>query len=171
MGRIFKSIFILRYLDEKPLRQGIEKQLNRIEQSHQFAKAIFFGNNQEFKVETKEEQEIAVGCRHLIQNAIVLWNYLFISEKLSEIIEQEEHKKLLNSFSNSSIMTWQHINLHGEYDFEIAKPTTSFDLEKNPIDGSEYGLNLPNEHFLPFFRRGQNYLDQIPKSSNKRGPN
>jgi TnpA family transposase len=85
LGRIFKSIFILRYLDEAPLRQGIEKQLNRIEQSHQFAKAVFFGNNQEFKMETKEEQEIAVGCRHLVQNAIVLWNYLFISEKLSEI--------------------------------------------------------------------------------------
>lgn len=130
MGRIFKSIFILRYLDERPLRQGIEKQLNRIEQSHQFAKAVFFGNNQEFKVETKEEQEVAVGCRHLIQNAIVLWNYLFISEKLSEIVDVDEHKKILNAFSNCSIMTWQHINLHGEYDFEIAKPTTSFDLEK-----------------------------------------
>lgn len=81
-------------------------------------------------METKGEQEIAVSCRHLIQNAIVLWNYLFISEKISEIIEQEDHKKILNSFAHSSIMTWQHINLHGEYDFEIAKPTTSSDLEK-----------------------------------------
>lgn len=130
LGRIFKSIFILRYLDEKPLRQGIEKQLNRIEQSHQFAKAVFFGNNQEFKFETKEEQEISVGCRHLIQNAIVLWNYMHISGKLAETTNKEEHNGILESLTNSSIMTWQHVNLHGEYDFNMTQNTSSFDIEK-----------------------------------------
>ncbi|MCF2220637.1 transposase [Chryseobacterium sp. PS-8] len=72
VGRIHETIFLLRYFDEPPLRQNIEKQLNKIELSHLFAKAVFFGNNQEFKYETKEEQEIAVACRYLIQNAIIL---------------------------------------------------------------------------------------------------
>ena len=72
MGRIYKTIFLLRYLSEPPLRQAIAKQLNKVEHSHDFANAVFFGRNQEFKVSTKDEQEIALSCRHLIQNSIVL---------------------------------------------------------------------------------------------------
>jgi TnpA family transposase len=46
-GRIIKSLFILRYIDDVELRQAVEKQLNRIELSNKFSKAILFGNNQE----------------------------------------------------------------------------------------------------------------------------
>lgn len=39
-------------------------------------------NNWWFTVAGKEnkEREIAVGCKSLIQNSIVLWNYLFLSQ-------------------------------------------------------------------------------------------
>ena len=127
-GRIYKTIFLLKYYDEVNLRQRIEKQLNRIELSHHFAKTVFFGNNQELKYATKEEQEIAVGCRHLIQNAIILWNYLFISEKLSQITNQTDLQKHINLLKNSSMMSWQHVNLHGKYDFDIEVNTTPFDM-------------------------------------------
>jgi TnpA family transposase len=127
-GRICKTIFLLKYYDEVNLRQRIEKQLNRIELSHHFAKTVFFGNNRELKYATKEEQEIAVGCRHLIQNAIILWNYLFISEKLSRITNHAELQKQINLLKNCSMMSWQHVNLHGKYDFDIEVNTTPFDM-------------------------------------------
>ena len=129
LGRIHKTIFLLRYLSETPLRQEIEKQLNKVELSHQFAKAVFFGNNQEFKAGTKEEQEIALSCRHVIQNSIILWNYLFISDKISKSKTKEEHSKILEKLQHSSVMTWQHINLHGEYDFEVSNNNRGFDME------------------------------------------
>src|SRR5215210_454724 len=47
-GKIPKTLFILKYLDEPVFRQAIEKQLNKIESSQKFAKAISFGHNQEF---------------------------------------------------------------------------------------------------------------------------
>lgn len=40
-GRITKTLFILKYYDDVELRQKIEKQLNLVELSHKFAKAIF----------------------------------------------------------------------------------------------------------------------------------
>ena len=43
----------------------MEKQLNIIELANKFSKAIFFANNQEFR----EEQEIIIACKVLIQNA------------------------------------------------------------------------------------------------------
>ena len=95
VGRIYKTIFILKYLDDINLRQSTEKALNRIEQSHQFAKAIFFGNNQELKQASQEEQEISIGARHLIQNAVVLWNYLKISDVLLNSESNERFQEIL----------------------------------------------------------------------------
>jgi TnpA family transposase len=80
-GRIVKTIFILRYVDDLELRQAIEKQLNRVESYHQFGKAIFFARNQEFNYATREEQLVGEGCKRLIANAIICWNFLYLSKK------------------------------------------------------------------------------------------
>lgn len=130
LGRIYKTIFLLRYLTEVSLRQEIEKQLNKVELSHRFAKAVFFDNNQEFKVATKDQQQIVLSCRHLIQNSIILWNYLFISDKLARTKDRSEYEHILSLVRNSSIMTWQHINMYGEYDFEISNRKVSFDINR-----------------------------------------
>ena len=75
-GKIIKTDFLLTYIDDVELRQRIEKQLNKVESSNKFSKAVFFGNNTEFTVATIEEQNIANNCKRLIQNSIILWNYL-----------------------------------------------------------------------------------------------
>lgn len=38
------------------IRQSIEKQLNKLESSNKFSKAVFDGNNQDFQQSTKDEQ-------------------------------------------------------------------------------------------------------------------
>ena len=84
-GKIFRTEFILKYYNDLELRQSIEKLLSHIELMNRFSKAVFFGNNQEFQVATKEEQEKIILCRRLIQNSIVLWNYLYLSDLLTKI--------------------------------------------------------------------------------------
>jgi hypothetical protein len=64
-----------------------------------------------------EEQEISVSCKILLQNAIVLWNYLYLSQLLSSTEEKTKRDELLKIIKNGSIMYWQHINLLGKYDF------------------------------------------------------
>lgn len=81
-GQIIKSIFILTYIDDVDLRQSIEKALNKVEHSQKFAKAVYHGGNQESLQATKEEQEKAEACKRLIQNAIILWNYLYLSKEI-----------------------------------------------------------------------------------------
>ena len=84
-GQIIKSIFLLKYIDDVTLRQVIEKQLNKLESANKFLKAVFYGNNQEFSQETKDEQLVAEGCKRLIANAIILWNYLYLSEVITKV--------------------------------------------------------------------------------------
>ena len=114
------------------LRQAVEKQLNRIELSNKFSKAILFGNNQEIQYSSKEEQEMVVGCQRLIQNAIVLWNELYLSQKLALLEDGESRKALLTIIRNGSTLIWHYVNLHGEYDFtqDIEEQDMLFDMEK-----------------------------------------
>jgi TnpA family transposase len=67
-GRIPKTHFILKYSDVFQFRQAIEKQLNKVEVSNKFSKAVSFGHSQEFLQSEKEDQEIAEACRRLIKD-------------------------------------------------------------------------------------------------------
>ncbi|WP_323594998.1 Tn3 family transposase [Aliarcobacter butzleri] len=99
------------------LRQRIEKQLNKVESANRFSKAVFFGNNAEFIFATQEEQNIANNCKRLIQNAVILWNYLYIDKKLQEAKSQSQKDEIIEAIKNSSIVHWSHINFYGTYDF------------------------------------------------------
>ena len=95
----------------------IEKQLNKVESANRFSKAVFFGNNAEFIFATQEEQNIANNCKRLIQNAVILWNYLYIDKKLQEAKSQSQKDEIIEAIKNSSIVHWSHINFYGTYDF------------------------------------------------------
>jgi TnpA family transposase len=130
-GKIIKTLFILRYVDDKELRQSIEKQLNKIEHAHRFAKAIAFGSGQEITQAEKEDQDISAECRRLIENSVICWNYLYLTHKLTKA-DKTEQEKLLKALKEGSIITWRHINFYGEYDFseEKLKDSIGFNLPK-----------------------------------------
>ena len=127
-GKITKSLFILKYYDDCAFRQSIETQLNKIESSNKFSKAVSFGHSNEFLQSEKEEQEIAETCRRLIKNAIICWNYLYLSRELAAEKNEERKAKLLEAIENGSVMTWAHFNLHGEFDFSDEKMQDSVGL-------------------------------------------
>ncbi len=66
----------------------------------------------------------------LIQNAIVLWNYLYLSQSLSNVADLEEREYLLEAIAEGSILSWMHVNMQGAYDFtQIAANEGPFDLQ------------------------------------------
>lgn len=127
-GKIHKTLFILQYVDDLEFRQSIEKQLNKVEGSHKLAKAIALGNDHAFLQGDKEDQDIAEGCRRLIKNVLIYWNYLYLSKEI--IKEKNEERKLLliEAAKNGSMMRWSHFNLAGEYDFSDEKMIDSVGL-------------------------------------------
>ena len=91
---------------------------------------MFYGNNQEFQQATKDEQLIADGCKRLIENAIICWNYLYLSQLIIESKTEREKQNLVEVIRSGSVVAWQHINLQGEYDFseEILENSIEFRL-------------------------------------------
>jgi TnpA family transposase len=106
---------VLRYIDDVTLRQIIEKQLNKGAVANKFATAISFAGA-EVTQAYRDDQEISAMCKTIIQNIIILWNYI----ELTKIIMRSDNtsrQAILENITNASILTWQHINLHGIYDF------------------------------------------------------
>ena len=103
------------------MRQAIEKQLDRIEHTHRFTRAVSVGNPREFLQAEKEEQEMAEACKRLIKNCIICWNYLYLSQKLEDTEDAASREAFLEAVANGSAVSWQHINLLGEYDFSDDK--------------------------------------------------
>ncbi|BBP02283.1 Tn3 family transposase [Sulfuriferula nivalis] len=127
-GKAPKTVFILKYCDDLPFRQSIEKQLNKGEGSNKFSKAVSFGHSHEFIQGEKEDQEIAEACRRLIKNAIVCWNYLYLSRILAEEKNEARRALLIEAIRNGSAATWAHFNLHGEFDFSDERMVDSMGL-------------------------------------------
>lgn len=143
-GKIPKSEFILTYIDVLDFRQSVEKQLNKGESSHKFSKAVSFGNNQEFLQGEKVEQEIAEGCKRLIKNAIICWNYLYATQVIARESCPQRRKALFEQFKRASMATWKHLNLHGEYDFSDDKLQDSVGL-RVPITLGLQALENPED--------------------------
>ena len=74
---------------------------------------------------------LIVACRVFIQNCIVLWNYLYLSQVLADEQDKDARKSLLQTIKRSSVICWRHINLSGEYDFISANDSVGmvFDLD------------------------------------------
>ncbi len=116
-GRIIKTQHMLTYYNDLEFRQQIQKQLNRVELSNKFSDAVFWDRGKQFHVGTKEEQEQQTLCKMIIQNAIILWNYLFLSDRVLQNNTPEDRKEMVESIQKGSVLAWKHINFSGKYDF------------------------------------------------------
>ena len=102
-GKIIKSGFILKYLNELDLRQSIEKQLSLIENNNKFSKAVSQENDKSFVQQLQSEQIIAESCRRLMKAAIICWNCLFLNNKIRASTNQREIQNIVKTLNNNQL--------------------------------------------------------------------
>ena len=81
----------------------------------------------------RSNRKLLEGCRRLIKNAIICWNYLYLTQKIAEAESEERRQELLTAVRNGSVAAWEHVNLHGEYDFSDEKLQDSIGLQVSKI--------------------------------------
>jgi hypothetical protein len=64
-----------------------------------------------------EPERLCSRAATLIKNCIICWNYLYLSQKLTEMDDPRRREAILNALTHGSAVAWQHVNLLGEYDF------------------------------------------------------
>ncbi len=131
LGRMVRTGFLLRYMDDQSLRKRIDDQLDKLESTNTFARAVFYGQNGQIPYAGKEEQQLADACKRLVQNVIVCWNCLYLNQYLFQA-PVAERQAVADAIAASSPVSWQHINLHGEFDFsdDALKDSLRFDVEE-----------------------------------------
>ena len=117
LGRLIKSNFVLNYVNDEELRTSIQKQLNRVELGQKLTDAVFFGRKGKLRVGLEEEIQKAMSCNTLLRNVVIMWNYMFLSDYYYSLDDDETRKDVLDSISNGSVVSWEHINTLGVYEF------------------------------------------------------
>jgi hypothetical protein len=87
LGRVVKTIYILKYFNEEELRHRVQLRLNRSEHRHSLARWIFFANQGEFRTGGYQEIMNKASCLSLVSNAILVWNTLQIA-RIVETLRQ-----------------------------------------------------------------------------------
>ena len=97
-------------------KQNVQQALNRGENYHQLHRAISFANFGKLRFRTEYEQQLWNECSRLIANCIIYYNTAILSNLLSykEKIGNTQDAEMIKQISP---IAWQHINLHGRYEF------------------------------------------------------
>jgi hypothetical protein len=93
-------------------------QLNRGEDRHKLARAVFHGKRGELRQRYREGQEDQLGALGLVLNIIVLWNTLYM-EAVLEQLQREGFPVHPADVARLSPVMFEHINLLGRYAFLV----------------------------------------------------
>ncbi len=122
VGRIAKTMYLLTYIDDASYRRRILLQLNRGEQRHQLARAVFHGRKRELRQRYQTGQEDQLGALGLVVKMVVLWNTLYLNKAMAHLkatgvaVREQDLKRLIP-------LGFDHIRLTGRYNFTLtAKP-------------------------------------------------
>jgi hypothetical protein len=88
-----------------------------VELSNKFHDAVFWARKHQFHVGTQEEQEKYTLCRTIIQNAVILWNYLALSAQYVALGDAKAKQDMATTIAQGSVLTWRYVNFTGEYEF------------------------------------------------------
>jgi TnpA family transposase len=113
---IIKSLYLLDYIDLPPLRQNVQRALNRGESYHKLRRAISYANFGKLRFKTEQEQQIWNECSRLLTNCIIYYNASILSNLL-EYKEKNGDGQDMALLKQVSPIAWQHINLYGRYEF------------------------------------------------------
>src|SRR4051812_42654152 len=118
LGRIDKTIHALTFIADGNKRRRILTQLNRGEDRHKLARAVFHGKRGELRQRYREGQEDQLGALGLVVNVIILWNTLYINAALEQLAG-EGYPVRPADVARLSPLVFDHINLLGRYAFSV----------------------------------------------------
>lgn len=118
LGRLIKTLYLLRFIDDETYRRRILVQLNRGEGRHQLARIIFHGKRGELRQRYREGQEDQLGALGLVVNLVVLWNTIYMDAALDQLAAEGYDIKP-EDVARLSPLGFRHVNMLGRYAFTL----------------------------------------------------
>ena len=138
VGRMDKTLHLLSYLDDEEQRRRILGQLNRGEERHRLARAVFHGKRGELRQRYRQGQEDQLDALGLVVNVLVLWNTLYLDAALTAL-RSEGHPVREEDVARLSPLDCEHVNLLGRYAFSLPEEVRRGELRalRDPTGGAD----------------------------------
>ncbi|NJK81745.1 MAG: transposase [Chloroflexaceae bacterium] len=119
LGRVIKTIFLCPYLHNLELRREINAGLNVIENWNSANSFIFYGHNGEMSTNLRDDQDVAMLARHLLQNSLVYVNTLMLQDVLAEPAWLA--RMTATNVRTLTPLIYQHVNSYGTFQLDLER--------------------------------------------------
>jgi TnpA family transposase len=114
VGRVIRTVQLLRYLSDAPLRRRVTAATNKVESFNRFSQWVGFGNQGVIADNDPIEQEKAMKFNALLTNAVIFHNALDIAEIVRHLLAEGWEIDPEDLAHISPYLT-EHIKRFGEY--------------------------------------------------------
>lgn len=129
LGRVIRTIFLMKYISDKDLRRQITATTNKIESFHNFISWIFFGGQGVISDNDPLEMEKRIKYNDLVANSLIVLNVVDMTRIILSL-DPNEFVITPETLAELSPYTTEHIQRFGEFvlDLDTIPHSPSFDL-------------------------------------------
>ncbi|PXV55927.1 Transposase and inactivated derivatives, TnpA family [Dyella jiangningensis] len=129
LGRVIRTMFLLRYIDSAEIRQMITAATNKSEEFNNFAQWAFFGGQGIIAENLRHEQEKVIGYNHLVANMVILHNVEHMTRAIGQL-QVEGHEITPEVLAGLSPYRTAHINRFGDYTVDLTRAVVPHDASR-----------------------------------------
>lgn len=123
LGRIERTLFTLEWIQSPELRRRVHLGLNKGEARNSLARAVFFYRRGAVRDRLREDLQNKASGLNLVVAAIVLWNTVYLEQAVAAL-ERQGTPVPAECLPHLSPLGWEHINLTGDYVWDLRQTTT-----------------------------------------------
>jgi TnpA family transposase len=126
LGRVIRTLFLLKYINDPELRRTIHAATNKSEQFNGFAQWLMFGGEGVIAENLRHEQRKVIKYNQLVANMVILYNVQWMSRVLKEL-QAKGHPVDADVLKALSPYRMDHINRFGDYLLDLMKKILPLD--------------------------------------------
>lgn len=126
LGRVVRTVFLLKYLSDPELRRTIQAATNKSEAFNKFIQWVSFGGGGLIAENDRDEQRKLIKYNHLVANCLIFHNVYSLTRVLHELAA-EGYEIEAEAVARLSPYLTEHINRFGKYTLNLQRETPAPD--------------------------------------------
>jgi TnpA family transposase len=114
LGRVIRTMFLLKFISDETLRRKITATTNKIESYNRFTEWIFFGGQGVISTNNPVEMEKRVKYNDLVASAIILLNMIDMT-RVIEQLDRDEYTITPDTLATLSPYVTKHLQRFGDF--------------------------------------------------------
>lgn len=128
LGRVIRTIYLLKYISDPDMREEIHAQTNKVESFNGFVKWFYFGGEATIWENDPEEHEKAVKYNTLIADAVIFQNVID-QTRIIESLMKDGFQITAEDLKTLSPYLTKHIKRFGDYIIDLSQIPPPLEIE------------------------------------------